>query len=135
MATKTTLAEGLKKYFYSGIGLASHTSEIVQQSVDELVKKGKLNQEDGKRIVDNAVRKLESKMPHFEARYREAIDKAMKFANAEISRLQKKVVSCERENGTGKKASAPTAKKATAKKSPAKKVARKTKAKKAASAM
>jgi len=135
MATKTTLTDSLKKYFYSGIGLASHTGEIVQHSVDELVKKGKLNQEDGKRIVDNALRKLESKMPHFEAGYQEAIRKAMKFANAEISMLQKKIASYEKRNGNGvaKKTSAPAARKVSAKKSSARKTVRRTgKAKKAA---
>lgn len=41
--------ENLKKYFYSGVGLASHTGEIVQKSVNEFVKQGRVSEDDGKK--------------------------------------------------------------------------------------
>jgi polyhydroxyalkanoate synthesis regulator phasin len=131
MAAKTTFKDNLKKYLYSGVGLASHTGEVVRHSIDELMKKGKLNEADGKRIVDSAVKKMESKMPEFEARYREAVDKAMKFAHEEIAVLQKKIATYERRNGAQKKA-APAAKKAGGKKAAAKKSVRKVARKKVA---
>ncbi len=123
-----TLTENLKKYFYTSIGLASHTGEIVQHSIDEFIKKGKLNEEDGKKIIDSALKKLDTKMPHFEKRYREAVDKALKFANTEIARLQKKVSTLEAKKGpaTAKRQAKSTPKKAV------RKVARKRKVTKGA---
>jgi polyhydroxyalkanoate synthesis regulator phasin len=65
--------ETLKKYFYSGVGLAAHTAEVVQKSVNELVKKGKVSETDGKKIVADAIKKVEARRPEIEAKYNEAV--------------------------------------------------------------
>ena len=85
--TTTTLQQNLKKYFYSGIGLASHTAEIVQKSVDEFVKQGKEHESDGKKIVNDALQKF------------------MYRSESEVSKLQKKIKQLEKKtpakrNGT-----------------------------------
>ena len=74
MATNN-FQENLKKYFYSGVGLAAHTAEVVQKSVNELVKKGKVSEADGKRIVGDAIKKVEARRPELEAKYNEAVHK------------------------------------------------------------
>ncbi|HLP51649.1 MAG TPA: hypothetical protein VK154_12250 [Chitinophagales bacterium] len=129
MATKTNnLKENLKKYFYTGVGLASHSSDIFKKTVSEFVKQGRVSEDDGKKIVDSAIKKIESRMPELEKKYHEAVTKATKFANAEIAMLQKKVAGFEKKNGTVKQAS-------TAVKSAAKKAAKKPAVKKAVKAV
>jgi len=136
MATNN-IQENLKKYFYSGVGLAAHTAEVVQKSVNELVKKGKVSEADGKKIVGDAIKKVEARRPEIEARYNEAVHKFVKLTTTEVSRLQKRIEGLEkqltRKSGPAPKA-ASTGKPAVAHKSAAKPAAkRKPAAKKAAS--
>ena len=77
MATNN-IQENLKKYFYSGVGLAAHTAEVVQKSVNELVKNGKVSEADGKKIVGDAIKKVEARRPEIEAKYNEEV---LRFRN------------------------------------------------------
>ncbi len=94
MATNN-LQENLKKYFYSGVGLAAHTAEIVQKGVNELVKKGKVSEADGKKLVGEAIKKVEARRPEIEAKYNEAVHKFVKLTTSEVSKLQKKIEKLE----------------------------------------
>ena len=94
MATNN-LQENLKKYFYSGVGLAAHTAEVVQKSVNELVKKGKVSEADGKKLVGDAIKKVEARRPEIEAKYNEAVDKFVKLGASEVSKLQKRIEKLE----------------------------------------
>lgn len=120
MATNN-LQENLKKYFYSGVGLAAHTAEVVQKGVNELVKKGKVSEADGKKLVAEAIKKVEAQRPTLEAKYNETVQKLVKATNAEIDRLQKKISKLEGQV-TVKKAGASAPKKATATAAPKKAV-------------
>lgn len=110
MATNN-LQENLKKYFYSGVGLAAHTAEVVQKSVNELVKKGKVSEADGKKLVGDAIKKVEARRPEIEAKYNEAVHKFVKLTTSEVSKLQKRI---EKLEGQLKVKSAHTAPKAAA---------------------
>lgn len=134
MATNN-LQENLKKYFYSGVGLAAHTAEVVQKGVNELVKKGKVSEADGKKLVAEALKKVEAQRPAIEAKYNETVHKFVKLTNAEIDRLQKKITKLEGQVTVKKGAAAKPAAKPAAKKTAkpaAKKTAKKPAAKKAA---
>ena len=112
MATNN-LQENLKKYFYSGVGLAAHTADVVQKSVNELVKKGKVSEADGKKIVGEAIRKVESRRPEIEAKYNEAVHKFVKLTSSEVSKLQKKIEKLEGQlkvKGAAKPVAKPAAK-------------------------
>ena len=132
MATNN-LQENLKKYFYSGVGLAAHTAEVVQKSVNELVKKGKVSEADGKKIVGEAIKKVEARRPEIEAKYNEAVHKFVKLTSSEVSKLQKRIDKLENQltvkktGSTAPKAAARPVAKPTAKKKSKKKVARVTK--------
>jgi len=89
------IQENLKKYFYSGVGLAAHTADVVQKSVHELIKKGKLNKIDGKKIVADAIKKIEARRPEIEARYNDAVHKFVKTTATEMTKLQKRIVQLE----------------------------------------
>jgi|ERR1043165_2635436 polyhydroxyalkanoate synthesis regulator phasin len=94
MATNN-LQENLKKYFYSGVGLAAHTAEVVQKGVNELVKKGKVSEADGKKLVGEAIKKVEARRPEIEAKYNEAVHKFVKLTTSEVSKLQKRIEKLE----------------------------------------
>jgi polyhydroxyalkanoate synthesis regulator phasin len=117
------IQETLKKYFYSGVGLAASTAEVVTKSVNELVRKGKVSEEDGKKLVAEAIKKAEAQRPVIEAKYNEAVHKFVKLSAAEVGKLQKKVEQLEKQltvkkHGAAapKAAAKPAAKKAVAKK-------------------
>ena len=122
MATNN-IQENLKKYFYSGVGLAAHTADVVQKSVNELVKKGKVSEADGRKIVGEAIKKVEARRPEIEAKYNEAVHKFVKLTSSEVSKLQKRIEKLEGQLSTKKThASAPrAAAKPASKKKPAKK--------------
>lgn len=129
MATNN-LQENLKKYFYSGVGLAATTAEVVQKSVNELVRKGKVSETDGKKIISEAVKKVESQRPALEAKYNEAVHKFVKLSSSEVGKLQKRIEQLEKQltikkQGTAapKPAAKPVAKKKAKKKVVAKKAA------------
>ena len=120
MATNN-IQENLKKYFYSGVGLAAHTAEVVQKGVNELVKKGKVSEADGKKLVGDAIKKVEARRPEIEAKYNEAVHKFVKLTTSEVSKLQKKIEKLEGQlkvKGTPapKAAAKPVAKKKVVKK-------------------
>ena len=94
MATNN-LQENLKKYFYSGVGLAAHTADVVQKSVNELIKKGKVSEADGKKLVGETIKKVEARRPEIEAKYNEAVHKFVKFSSSEVSKLQKRIEKLE----------------------------------------
>jgi polyhydroxyalkanoate synthesis regulator phasin len=95
MPTNATIAKNLKKYFYSGIGFASHASELFQKSMDEYVKTGRVSEKDGKKIIDDTFKKIDEQRAKLEARYNEAIHKFVSRSAAEIAGLQKKVEQLE----------------------------------------
>ena len=109
MATEN-IQETLKKYFYSGVGLAAHSAEIVQKSVSELVKKGKVSEADGKKIVAEAIKKVEARRPEIEAKYNEAVHKFVKLSAGQVSMLQKKIEKLEGQLKTKGGSSKPAAK-------------------------
>jgi polyhydroxyalkanoate synthesis regulator phasin len=99
MAT-SKLQENLSKYFYSGIGLAAHTADVVQKGVDEFVKHGKLNEAEGKKIVGDAMKKVEAQRSTIEARYNEALHKLVHLSAQEVSKLQKRIEHLEKRGTT-----------------------------------
>ena len=90
MTSTNQTNSALKRYFYSGIGFVAHSGDIMQKSVDEIVKRGKLSESEGKQIMDNAIQRLESG-------YNEAIHKLGAFSTREISKLQTRVMNIEKQ--------------------------------------
>lgn len=97
MATTKDIKETLKKYFYTGVGLAAHSTEAMQKSVNELISQGKMNEEDGRKIVANALRKIEERRPQIEAQYNKAVHEFVRVSTAEIGKLQTKIRQMEKQ--------------------------------------
>jgi polyhydroxyalkanoate synthesis regulator phasin len=51
--TRNTIEEALKTAIYTGVGFAAGAAEKLQKSVDELVEKGKIPAEEGKKVVED----------------------------------------------------------------------------------
>lgn len=64
----------VRKLLYTGVGIVAMTAEKLQESVDEMVGKGKVSKDEGKRIVQEFVDTMETKRDEFEERLKEAAD-------------------------------------------------------------
>jgi polyhydroxyalkanoate synthesis regulator phasin len=95
MPTNRNITENLKKYFYSGIGFASHASELFKKSMDEYVKAGRVSEKDGKKLVDDVLKKVDERRSQLEDKYNEAVHKFISRSSTEIAGLQKKVEQLE----------------------------------------
>jgi polyhydroxyalkanoate synthesis regulator phasin len=90
MATTNHSDSSLKKYFYSGIGFMAHSKDIVQKSVGEVVKQGRMSETEGKRIVDETFERWGNS-------YNDAIHSLGTWANGEILRLNARIVKMEKQ--------------------------------------
>jgi len=70
-----------KKVIYTGVGLVSTTAEKIQTNIDELVKKGSLSEEEGKKVVEDLLENTESKKEEFEGKLKEMINNAITSLN------------------------------------------------------
>ncbi len=70
-----------KKVMYTGVGLVSTTAERIQTNIDELVKKGSLSEEEGKKVVDDLYENTESKKEEFEGKLKELVANAVAALN------------------------------------------------------
>lgn len=70
-----------KKVIYTGVGLVSTTAEKIQTNIDELVKKGSLSEEEGKKVVEDLLENTESKKEEFEGKLKEMINNAISALN------------------------------------------------------
>ncbi|MEL7532657.1 MAG: hypothetical protein AAFN10_15165 [Bacteroidota bacterium] len=68
----------IKKFLYTGVGIAALTAEKMQEAVDELVGKGKVSEEEGKKIVDDFTDKAETRREKFERELKEMVENVKK---------------------------------------------------------
>ncbi len=109
------MADMIKKLMYTGVGLVTTTTEKVQELVDELVEKGKLSNDEGKKVVDDLVTDTKTKRGEFEDRFRKGVEDVLsKFSlpsAAEIKALTERIEALE-----AQLAKKPAAKRTSAKK-------------------
>jgi polyhydroxyalkanoate synthesis regulator phasin len=65
----------IKKFLYTGVGIVSLTAEKLQETVDELVGKGKVSKDEGQKIVSDFFDKTEARREEMEGRFKEMIDR------------------------------------------------------------
>lgn len=116
------MEELIKKFLYTGVGIVAMTAEKLQESVDEMVGKGKVSKDEGKRIVEEFVEKMESKRGEFEDRLKEAADNMTsnmqlpQFATKDdMSTLMSRLEALETKLGVEKPEAKPTTKEPVAK--------------------
>ncbi len=94
------MEDALKKLLYTGVGLAATATEKIQQTVQELVDKGTMPAEDGKKVVDDFVKNTTDKREEFESKLKNAFESVVsKFdlpKKAEFDALNKKIKDLEK---------------------------------------
>lgn len=105
--TNKIMEELIRKFLYTGVGIVALTAEKLQEAVDEMVGKGKVSKDEGKRIVQDFVDNMESKRDDFEDSLKEAADnmtsslKLPLFATKEdVDALMTRISSLEAKLGT-----------------------------------
>ncbi|MEM6724206.1 MAG: hypothetical protein AAF598_09225 [Bacteroidota bacterium] len=61
----------IKKLVSNGMNLMSATLEKVQETIEDLVEKGKVSREEGKKIVEDFLQKNEARRKDFDGKIRE----------------------------------------------------------------
>ena len=88
-----------KKVFYTGVGLVSNTRKAFNDRIDDLVNKGKLTREEGKKVVDNLEEDMQERRDEFETGLQNMIGVALDKLNLPtgegIKSLEKRIKSLE----------------------------------------
>ena len=66
-----------KKFIYTGVGLVAQNAEILQKNVNDLIKKGKLTEEEGRKVVDDLVDDTNGKKEEFEDRLKSVVNSVL----------------------------------------------------------
>lgn len=89
----------IKKVLYTGVGFVAATTERLQNSIDDLVERGKLSEEEGKKVVDDVVKNAEIQRPFLETRFKKMVDAAFDKMNLPqgdaFARMEKRIKSLE----------------------------------------
>jgi len=91
----------LKKTFMTGVGLAASSSQRVEKLARELVKAGKLSEEDGEKLVEDMLKKSEQAKKDFvrevESLVKKAMDKVPVASKKEVDELRRKIERLEKQ--------------------------------------
>jgi polyhydroxyalkanoate synthesis regulator phasin len=97
-----------KKLLYAGAGLAVTAKENLEKSIDELVEKGKISDNEGKKIVDDFFEKTQNRKNEFEeklTKISEEIANKMNYVKkTDVDALVKRVEELEAKVAKSKKA-------------------------------
>jgi polyhydroxyalkanoate synthesis regulator phasin len=100
-ANSNIMEDLFKKFLYTGVGLVSHNAELLQKNLNELIEKGKLTEEEGRKVVDDLVDDTNHKKEEFEDRLRGMVDSILKKVDLpsreELSSLKSRIAELEEE--------------------------------------
>lgn len=101
-----------KKFLYTGVGLVSHNAELLQKNVKELIDKGRLSEEEGRKVVDDLIDDTNNKREEFEDRLKGLVDgilgKLDLPSREEVSSLKSRIAELEEELAAAKTADVKT---------------------------
>jgi polyhydroxyalkanoate synthesis regulator phasin len=91
----------IEKAFYTGIGLALKSVELVEEAAAKLVEDSKMSSEEGKRFIAEAVGSAEQTRKEMTAKIEEVVRAALAKAgmakNNEIDELKERIANLEAE--------------------------------------
>jgi polyhydroxyalkanoate synthesis regulator phasin len=89
----------VRKTLYTAVGIVANTTERLQKAIDDLVSKGRLSEEEGKKVVDDVVKTTDNKLDGYEGRFRNLIDNVLSNLNLPqgdaYEKLEKRIKSLE----------------------------------------
>lgn len=96
-----------KKFLYTGVGIVSNTAERVQKAINELVEKGKLSEEEGKKMLDEFISDADAKKQEYEGKVKDLVDKALNkldlSSREEVEKLNARIAELEEKLAKSKK--------------------------------
>ncbi len=97
------MESAFKNFMYAGVGLASLTAEKLQKSVDKLISENKISTGEGKKILDEFLKKTENKKKEFEKQLKkiteEVVNKVQLPKKKDIESLEKRIAALEAKVG------------------------------------
>jgi len=89
----------IKKVLYTGVGIVASATERLQHVMNDLVERGKISEDEGKKVVEDVVKNSEHKREEYEGRFRKIIDGALAKINLPrgdvYEKLEKRIKSLE----------------------------------------
>jgi polyhydroxyalkanoate synthesis regulator phasin len=89
----------IKKTMLTGVGLAGLTKDKVERLAKELAKKGRLSEQEGKKLLDHLSKKSEKARKDLEAQIERVVKKTMKKMNLatreDVLKLTKRIKKLE----------------------------------------
>ncbi|MBI1194105.1 MAG: hypothetical protein GC205_13180 [Bacteroidetes bacterium] len=70
---KYSVEDLVKTVVYTGVGFAATATEKVQKTIDELVEKGKMPADEGRKVVDDFVKNNEDRREEWEERFKSSV--------------------------------------------------------------
>lgn len=96
----TEMSEMFKKMGLFGIGVISLTQEKIEEFSQEMIKKGEISREEGKKFVREVLSEQEKQMKELEdkinKRVKETIEKSGVVMKSDIASLEKKIENLEK---------------------------------------
>jgi len=85
----------LKKFLYTSVGFASQAKDKMTTLIQDLMKDGKLSEEEGKRIIDDFKKNTDENKTDFDKKMKDVIDnsvKNLKFVKeTEVEKLRNRI--------------------------------------------
>jgi polyhydroxyalkanoate synthesis regulator phasin len=89
----------IKKTMFTGVGLAGLTKDKVEKLAKELAKKGKLSEKEGKKLLDDLLKKAEKARKDLEGQMERVVKNTMKkmnlFTREDMLKLTKRIKKLE----------------------------------------
>ena len=96
----TEMSDMFKKMGLFGIGVISLTQEKIEEFSQEMIKKGEISREEGKKFVKEVLSEKEKQMEELEDKINENVEKVMKKSGvvmkSDIAALEKKIEKLEK---------------------------------------
>ena len=96
----TEMSDMFKKMGLFGIGVISLTQEKIEEFSQEMIKKGEISREEGKKFVKEVLSEQEKQMKEFEEkinqRVKETFEKSGVVMKSDVTALEKKIEKLEK---------------------------------------
>jgi polyhydroxyalkanoate synthesis regulator phasin len=73
MSTSNRIEDLVKTVIYTGVGVAATATEKLQKTVDELVERGKMPADEGRKVVKDFMKGSEERREEFEDRFKGSV--------------------------------------------------------------
>ena len=97
-----------KKVIYTGAGLVSFTASKLQSTINELIERGQLTEDEGKKVIDDLVTDTENARDDFEDRLSKLVNKLVKTFDTpkrgEVDDLKARIADLEQQLADSSKA-------------------------------